>query len=101
MTEERLALSELLEKSGEGDFLCAVAEAVLQPHTCSVEPQAPPGHSDHSPRRVDSGAAGPTRDGRGFLVCPDACGEGLERLCWLQMPFAHWSSQEILTGPVA
>ena len=30
MTEERLALSELLEKSGEGDFLRAVAEAVLQ-----------------------------------------------------------------------
>src|SRR6476660_824637 len=30
MTEERLALSELLEKAGEGDFLRAVAEAVLQ-----------------------------------------------------------------------
>src|ERR1043166_829726 len=30
MTDERLALSELLEKSGEGDFLRAVAEAVLQ-----------------------------------------------------------------------
>src|SRR5438105_3073991 len=30
MTEERLALSELLEKSGDGDFLRTVAEAVLQ-----------------------------------------------------------------------
>src|SRR5271157_4860349 len=30
MAEERLALSELLEKSGEGDFLRTVAEAVLQ-----------------------------------------------------------------------
>src|SRR5437762_11238733 len=30
MTEERLALSELLEKGGDGDFLRAVAEAVLQ-----------------------------------------------------------------------
>jgi transposase-like protein len=30
MTEERLALSELLEKAGDGDFLRAVAEAVLQ-----------------------------------------------------------------------
>jgi putative transposase len=30
MTEERLALSDLLEKAGEGDFLRAVAEAVLQ-----------------------------------------------------------------------
>jgi putative transposase len=30
MTEERLALSELLEKAGEGDFLRSVAEAVLQ-----------------------------------------------------------------------
>ena len=30
MTEERLPLAELLEKVGEGDFLRAVAEAVLQ-----------------------------------------------------------------------
>ena len=30
MTEERLTLSELLEKSGDGDFLRSVAEAVLQ-----------------------------------------------------------------------
>ena len=30
MTEERLALSALLEKAGDGDFLRTVAEAVLQ-----------------------------------------------------------------------
>src|SRR5262249_16146276 len=30
MTEERLVLGELLEKAGDGDFLRAVAEAVLQ-----------------------------------------------------------------------
>lgn len=30
MTEERMALAELLQKSGEGDFLRSVAEAVLQ-----------------------------------------------------------------------
>jgi hypothetical protein len=30
MTEEKLVLAELLEKAGEGDFLRAVAEAVLQ-----------------------------------------------------------------------
>ena len=30
MTEERLVVVELLEKAGEGDFLRAVAEAVLQ-----------------------------------------------------------------------
>ena len=30
MSEERLALSELLEKAGDGDFLRIVAEAVLQ-----------------------------------------------------------------------
>jgi transposase-like protein len=30
MTTERLALAELLEKAGDGDFLRAVAEAVLQ-----------------------------------------------------------------------
>ena len=31
MTEERLPLAELLEKAGEGDFLRAVPETVLQP----------------------------------------------------------------------
>jgi hypothetical protein len=30
MTEERLPLNELLQKAGEGDFLRAVAESVLQ-----------------------------------------------------------------------
>ena len=30
MTAERLALAELMEKAGDGDFLRAVAEAVLQ-----------------------------------------------------------------------
>jgi len=30
MAEERLALTELLEKAGDGDFLRSVAEAVLQ-----------------------------------------------------------------------
>ena len=30
MTDERLPLAELLAKSGDGDFLCGVAEAVLQ-----------------------------------------------------------------------
>ena len=30
MTEDRMALVELLQKSGEADFLRAVAEAVLQ-----------------------------------------------------------------------
>ena len=30
MTEERLALCELLEKAGEGDFVRAIAEAGLQ-----------------------------------------------------------------------
>jgi putative transposase len=30
MTEERMALAELLQKSGDSDFLRTVAEAVLQ-----------------------------------------------------------------------
>ena len=30
MTEERVMLAKLLEKAGDGDFLRAVAEAVLQ-----------------------------------------------------------------------
>ena len=34
MTDERMALVELLQKSGDGDFLRAVAEAVLQILMC-------------------------------------------------------------------
>ena len=30
MTEERLPLAELMTKAGDGDFLCGVAEAVVQ-----------------------------------------------------------------------
>jgi hypothetical protein len=30
MTEDRLPLAELLAKAGDGDFLCSVAEAVVQ-----------------------------------------------------------------------
>jgi len=30
MTDDRMALAELLQKSGDGDFLRSVAEAVLQ-----------------------------------------------------------------------
>jgi hypothetical protein len=30
MTDDRLPLAELLAKAGDGDFLCSVAEAVLQ-----------------------------------------------------------------------
>ena len=30
MTDERMVLAELLQKSGDGDFLRTVAEAVLQ-----------------------------------------------------------------------
>jgi transposase-like protein len=30
MTDDRMALAELLQKSGDGDFLRTVAEAVLQ-----------------------------------------------------------------------
>jgi len=30
MTEERMALAELMQKAGDGDFLRSVAEAVLQ-----------------------------------------------------------------------
>jgi hypothetical protein len=30
MTDERMALAELLQKSGDGDFLRSVAKAVLQ-----------------------------------------------------------------------
>ena len=38
MTEERMALVELLQKSGDGDFLRSVAEAVLQiPMEADVE----------------------------------------------------------------
>lgn len=35
MTDDRLALAELVQKAGDGDFLRAVAEAVLQRPCCS------------------------------------------------------------------
>jgi hypothetical protein len=41
MTEDRLPLAELLQKAGEGDFLRAVAEAVLQLLPRPALPAAP------------------------------------------------------------
>ena len=34
MTDDRMALVDLLQKTGDGDFLRAVAEAVLEPPQC-------------------------------------------------------------------
>ena len=53
MTEERLVLTELLEKAGEGDFLRAVAEAVLQLLMESdVEGQIGAGRYERSGERI-------------------------------------------------
>ena len=53
MTDERLVLTELLEKAGEGDFLRAVAEAVLQLLMESdVEGQIGAGRYERSGERI-------------------------------------------------
>ena len=53
MTEERLVLAELLEKAGDGDFLRAVAEAVLQLLMESdVEGQIGAGRYERSGERI-------------------------------------------------
>jgi putative transposase len=55
MTEDRLPLAELLQKAGEGDFLRAVAEAVLQLLMESdVEGLIGAGRYQRSPERLNS-----------------------------------------------
>ena len=54
MTEERLPLAELLQKVGEGDFLRAVAEAVLQLlMEADVEGLVGAGRHERSPERLN------------------------------------------------
>jgi putative transposase len=54
MTEDRMALVELLQKSGEGDFLRAVAEAVLQmPMEADAEGLIGAGRHERSPERLN------------------------------------------------
>jgi putative transposase len=54
MTEERLPLAELLQKAGEGDFLRAVAEAVLQLlMEADVEGLIGAGRHERSPERLN------------------------------------------------
>ena len=54
MTEERMALAELLQKGGDGDFLRAVAEAVLQIlMEADVEGLIGAGRHERSPDRLN------------------------------------------------
>jgi transposase-like protein len=54
MTEERMALAELLQKAGESDFLRAVAEAVLQIlMEADVEGLAGAARHERSPDRLN------------------------------------------------
>ena len=54
MTAERLALAELMEKAGDGDFLRAVAEAVLQLlMETDVEGLIGVGRHERSPERLN------------------------------------------------
>jgi putative transposase len=54
MTEDRMALVELLQKSGEGDFLRAVAEAVLQMlMEADAEGLIGAGRHERSPERLN------------------------------------------------
>ena len=54
MTDDRLPLAELLQKAGDGDFLRAVAEAVLQILMESdVEGLIGAGRHERSPERLN------------------------------------------------
>jgi putative transposase len=54
MTEDRLALAELMQKAGEGDFLRSVAEAVLQLlMETDVESMIGAGRHERSPERLN------------------------------------------------
>src|SRR3954451_9997889 len=54
MTEERLPLTELLQKAGDGDFLRSVAEAVLQLlMEADVEGLIGAGRHERSPERLN------------------------------------------------
>src|ERR1700731_2889351 len=67
MTEERLVLADLLEKAGDGDFLRAVAEAVLQLlMECDVEGLIGAGRYERSGERTTwrNGYPDPTLDTR-------------------------------------
>jgi transposase-like protein len=58
MTEERLALSELLEKASDGDFLHSVAKAVLQLlMETDVEGRIGAGRYERSGERTLAGSA--------------------------------------------
>src|SRR3712207_2374153 len=65
MTEDRPPVAELLQKAGEGDFLRAVAEAVLQlPMEADVEGPVGAGRHERSPERLNwrNGYRGRTLD---------------------------------------
>jgi putative transposase len=54
MTEDRLPLAELLQKAGDGDFLRAVAEAVVQLlMEADVEGLVGAGRHERSPERLN------------------------------------------------
>ncbi len=62
MTEDRLPLTELLQKAGDGDFLRAVAEAVLQILMESdAEGLIGAGRHERSPERLNTTATGVPR----------------------------------------
>jgi transposase-like protein len=88
MTEDRLPLAELLQKAGDGDFLRAVAEAVLQLlMEADVEGLIGAGRYERSPERLNHRKAlfaltvdrksGVGRDGRGRR-----CARPILRRCW-------------------
>ena len=60
MTDDRMALVDLLQKSGDGDFLRSVAEAVLQiPMEADVEGLIGAGRHERSAERLNYRKASP------------------------------------------
>src|SRR4051812_11769022 len=99
MTEERMALVELLQKSGDGDFLRSVAEAVLQIlMETDVEGLIGAGRHERSAERLNTvtgTAIAPSRRGSGRSACAfRSCGKARTfRRFWsrARLPRRRWS----------
>ncbi len=77
MTDDRMALVELLQKSGDGDFLRAVAEAVLQIlMETDVEGLIGAGRHERSAERLNYRRY---HDALGNIVAPHGGNHGPER----------------------
>jgi transposase-like protein len=98
MTDDRMALAELLQKSGDGDFLRSVAEAVLQIlMETDVEGLIGAGRHERTGDRLNyrNGYRDRSLDGSGRSVCvfPNCARGRTSRRSWshARPPRRRWS----------